>query len=176
VTLFLVRHGRPLVDPDRPPASWTLDPAGYDEVWALRTSGRLPARAAWFCSPETKAIETAQLLTDARVGIVDDLREQERSWVDDLAATLRRAVAVPDRAAHPGWETVEACRARLLAAVVPLMSAHGDEDMVLVGHGTAWTLLAAALNGGEPDLDRWAALAFPDVIRIGAPGASVHLA
>ena len=36
-------------------------------------------------------------------------------------------------------------------------------SLVLVGHGTAWTLALAALTGAEPDLDRWAALRMPDV-------------
>lgn len=42
-----------------PAAEWDLDPAAYD-VWALRASGRLPARAAWLTSPEPKAAQTAQ--------------------------------------------------------------------------------------------------------------------
>ena len=45
VTLYLVRHGRPAIDTSRPAAEWELDPAGYDDVWALRASGRLPAAA-----------------------------------------------------------------------------------------------------------------------------------
>ena len=68
MTLFLVRHGAPLVDPSVPPARWELDPAGYDDVWALRSSGRLPSRAVWFSSPEPKALATAELLTDGEVG------------------------------------------------------------------------------------------------------------
>ncbi len=49
--LYLVRHGRPLIDRSRPAHEWELDPAAYDGVWALRASGRLPDRAAWFGSP-----------------------------------------------------------------------------------------------------------------------------
>jgi broad specificity phosphatase PhoE len=56
LTLYLVRHGRPLLDRSRPAHEWELDPAGYDDVWELRSSGRLPARAAWFSSPEPKAL------------------------------------------------------------------------------------------------------------------------
>lgn len=36
--------------------------------------------------------------------------------------------------------------------------------MVLVGHGTAWTLLVAELTGSPADLARWDTLAMPDVI------------
>ena len=40
---------------------------------------------------------------------------------------------------------------------------HEGQDLVLVGHGTAWTVLVAALTGAEPDLERWAALRMPDL-------------
>src|SRR3546814_16824451 len=110
VTVFLVRHGLPLKEPGKTPAEWSLDPAGFDAIWALRESGRLPARAAWFSSPEPKATETAQLLTDGGVGIVDELAEQRRETTDhiaDFAATVRRAFAAPDEIGRAsGRETV----------------------------------------------------------------------
>jgi broad specificity phosphatase PhoE len=42
----------------------------------------------------------------------------------------------------------------------------GDDhpgDLVLVGHGTAWTVLVSELTGRAPDLDAWARLAMPDL-------------
>ncbi|WP_166140352.1 histidine phosphatase family protein [Nocardioides ochotonae] len=175
MTFFLVRHGRPLIDPATPAASWELDPAGFDDVWALRE--RLPQDdAEWFTSPEPKAVATCQLLTEGDVGILDGLREQERGavWVEDLEATVRRAFADPDAPAHPGWEPLAATRERLLAAVRPIRHAHAGTDVVLVGHGTAWTLLAAELTGSAPDLDRWARLGMPDVITLPEPLRSLQ--
>ena len=170
MTLFLVRHGRPAIDPARPAHTWELDPAGFDDVWALRESGRLPQRAAWFCSPEPKAVATAQLLTESDVGIVDDLREHVRDsadWIEDFAAVVRRAFAEPHLVAAPGWETLDACRDRVVAAVTRIRDVHAGEDVVLVGHGTAWTLAVAGLTGQVPDLDRWESMAMPDLIRVG---------
>jgi broad specificity phosphatase PhoE len=166
VTLHLVRHGLPLIDPQRPAAEWELDPAGFDDVWALRD--RLPSRASWFCSPETKAQETAQLLTDSDVGIVDELREHERAagLLDDFHERVRRAFAEPDQPAAPGWEPLSALGARLLPAVRRILDVHGDDDVVLVGHGTAWTLLVSELTGRPPDLERWSSLGMPDVITL----------
>ncbi|GAA1767399.1 hypothetical protein GCM10009795_012280 [Nocardioides hankookensis] len=167
--LHLVRHGRPLVEPGLLPSAWELDPAGFDAIWALRESGRLPAVARWFCSPEPMALATAQLLTDAEVGVVDGLREQKRDtpdWIEDFAATVRRAFADPDRSAHDGWEPLRVTRERVVTTVRHLIDEHPGEDLVLVGHGTAWTVLAAALSGTEPDLERWAALAMPDVLEV----------
>lgn len=165
--LFLVRHGQPVFDRDRPAATWELDPAAYDAVWALRD--RLPHGASWYSSPEPKALQTAHLLTDTVVGVIDDLREHERDstgWIDDFPDVVRRAFAEPDRPANPGWEPLAACRARISAAVSPLLGAHQDEDVVLVGHGTAWTVLVAELSGEPPDLGRWEKLAMPDVIEV----------
>ena len=170
MTLHLVRHGLPLIDPQRPAAEWELDPAGFDDIWALRESGRLPQRASWFCSPEPKAQQTAQLLSDGDVGIIDDLREHERAagLLDDFHDRVRAAFAAPDQPAAPGWEPMSALRLRLLPAVRPILDAHGDDDVVLVGHGTAWTLLVAELTGQEPDLERWRSLGMPDVIEVPA--------
>ncbi len=167
--IHLVRHGRPLVDRSRPAPAWELDPEAYDEVWALRESGRLPERAGWFSSPEPKALATAELLTDGDVGVVEGLREHVREsteWVDDFDDAVRRAFAVPDAAAVPGWEPLAACRERVVRAVDGILAAYGDDDVVLVGHGTAWTALAAALTATEPDLDRWHALRMPDLITV----------
>lgn len=165
--LFLVRHGAPLVRRDRPAATWDLDPAGFDDVWALRESGRLPGRAAWFCSPEPKAVQTAQLLTETEVGVVDDLREHVREssdWLEDFDAVVRRAFAEPNLRAYAGREPLADCRERVVRASRTILRVHADEDVVLVGHGTSWTLLVADLMGADPDLARWCSLAMPDVI------------
>ncbi|MCB0895752.1 MAG: histidine phosphatase family protein [Nocardioides sp.] len=168
--LHLVRHGRPLVERGLMASAWELDPAGFDDIWRLRESGRLPGRARWFSSPEPKAVATAHLLTDGEVGIVDGLREHVRDtgdWLDDFDGTVRRAFAAPDVPAHEGWEPLAATRDRVVAVVHGLLDAHPGEDLVLVGHGTAWTLVAAELTGGPPDLERWSRLGMPDVISIG---------
>jgi broad specificity phosphatase PhoE len=155
-----------------PAHEWELDPAGFDDVWALRESGRLPAAAVWFTSPEPKAIATAQLLTEGEVGVVEGLREHVRAstdWLEDFADTVARAFAAPDAPAYAGWEPLAACRVRVARAVRGILSAHAGEDVVLVGHGTAWTVLVAELTGAAPDLDRWRALAMPDLIVLDVP-------
>lgn len=173
MTLFLVRHGRPLVDPATPAASWGLDPSGYDDVWALRD--RLPAGASWYSSPEPKATESAQLLTDWPVGIIDDLHELERGvgWFADFGAVVRRGFERPHEPAAAGWESCTDCRTRVTAAVRPVLAVHAGEDVVLVGHGTAWTLLAAELTGMAPDVERWVALRFPDVLVVDVDAGTV---
>ena len=79
---------------------------------------------------------------------------------------MRAVFADPATPAAPGWEPLDATRARLVPAVRRILDVHGDDDVVLVGHGTAWTLLVADLTGREPDLARWTSLGMPDVIEV----------
>lgn len=65
-----------------------------------------------------------------------------------------------------GWEPLTTCRQRVVPAVRRVLGVHGDDDVVLVGHGTAWTLVVADLTGQPPDLDRWQSLAMPDVLTV----------
>jgi broad specificity phosphatase PhoE len=162
--ISLVRHGRPLVDGTHPAHEWPLDPAYADEVLALRP--RLPAHAAWFSSPEPKALETARLLTDGPVAVVDDLREHERHTtdrVDDFAGVVRRAFERPEVAAYAGWERLADTRLRVAAALAGILDQHPRQDVVLVGHGTAWTLVRSVLRDEPPDLEWWAQLSLPDL-------------
>jgi broad specificity phosphatase PhoE len=167
--LFLVRHGRPVIDRTQPAHLWPLDPSYADDVRALRD--RLPEPAAWYSSPEPKALGTALLLTDTPVEVVDDLREHERhstDWIDDFDTVVRRAFAEPDVPAYDGWAPLADTRRRVVSAVAGILDVHPVGDVVLVGHGTAWTLLVSALTGRPPDLDAWARLAMPDVVACGA--------
>jgi len=166
VTLFLVRHGRPLVVPGEPAATWDLDPAACDEVWALRD--RLPAGGVWASSPEPKAVQTAALLHDGEVAVVPALAEHRRgpALIEEFEGTVAGAFADPDTAAHPDWEPLAACRDRITAAVRALLDEHAGCDLVLVGHGTAWTALVAELSGRAPDVDRWRSLRMPDLLTI----------
>jgi broad specificity phosphatase PhoE len=50
-----------------------------------------------------------------------------------------------------------------VSAVEVLLGEDRARDVVLVGHGTAWTLLRAWALQEEPDLDWWSRLAMPDV-------------
>jgi broad specificity phosphatase PhoE len=171
LTLYLVRHGRPLVDRTRPAHTWSLDPSYDDDVRALRS--RLPGAAAWYSSPEPKAFMTARLLTESPIEIVPDLREHERNtadWVDDFDEVVGRAFTEPDRPAYDGWEPLARCRERVVRVVSGILgTTHRDADVVLVGHGTAWTCLLAALRGAPPDLDAWSRMAMPDVLQCRVP-------
>lgn len=173
--LTLVRHGRPAVDRAVPPHRWALAPEASTGLAALRASGRLPDDAVWFSSPEPKALATATGLTDGPVTTVDDLREAGRPaiWFDDPAdftAAVCRSLDQPDRAAVPGWEPASVTRSRVVSAVRSLLAdPMRPEHLVLVGHGTAWTLLVAELTDRSPDLAAWERMAMPDLAVLDLP-------
>jgi len=65
--------------------------------------------------------------------------------------------------AAPGWEPLESTRDRVVTAVRGLLADDHDPEqaIVIVGHGTAFAVLAAELTGAEPNLDAWEALPLP---------------
>lgn len=169
MVLYLVRHGRPIIDPAVPASTWVLDPAHEHEMTDLARRAPWPADAVWFTSPEPKARRTALLLAGREVPVVEDLREHDRTgkgWVPDFADVVREGFATPHAEVRPGWEPMNRTRSRVVEAVRQILAEHPGRDTVLVGHGTAWTLLAAELTATEPDLERWRSLAMPDVITI----------
>lgn len=164
MALHLVRHGHPLVDPKVPAQEWPLDPARTEDVLELADAGVLPEGARWCSSDEPKAVQTARLLTgDADVEQVPALREQYRpaGWVDAYAVRVHRSLVRPDEPAMEGWETAESTRVRVTAAVRTLV-AETPGDLVLVGHGTAWTLTVSELTGQPVDLAAWERMTLPD--------------
>jgi broad specificity phosphatase PhoE len=72
---------------------------------------------------------------------------------------VERAFRSPDAPAAEGWEAAAATRERARAA---LAAAPAGRDVVLVGHGTAWTLLVAAITGDPPDIVAWRRMTLPD--------------
>jgi broad specificity phosphatase PhoE len=84
---------------------------------------------------------------------------------------VRRAFAEPDEPAWPGWEPLAVTRDRLLPAVRRILGETPGEDVVLCGHGTAWTLLVSELTGRPPDLDAWSRLRMPDLWCVDVPTA-----
>lgn len=168
--IHLVRHGRSAIDASAPAKDWGLREDAAPGVYRLRDSGVLPSEAAWFTSPERKTVQTAALLRPGTAAELDGIREAERSavWLpgDEFEAAVRRSFQLPDQPATSGWEPLAATRARVVDAVrstiVAVTQRPAALDIVLVGHGTAWTLLVAELTGTPADLDGWAKMSMPD--------------
>lgn len=165
--IHLVRHGRSAPRPVINPADWVLHRDAAAGVAELRGSGVLPVAGHWCSSPEPKALAAARLLASTPVTIIQDLREQVRParWYEDAAAftaAVERAMLVADKPGDVGWETSAATTVRVVAAVTEITRTTAADDVVLVGHGTTWTLLVAALTATPPDVAAWCGMTMPD--------------
>lgn len=167
--LFLVRHAEPEIDPTREASTWELAPGQEEQLKTI--AAQLPDGARYFSSPEPKALATARMLTPEPVEVVADLREHERgaAWIDDYEGTVMRALLRPIESAHEGWDTCFRTQQRVVAATQRLLDRLPGKDLVLVGHGIAWTLLIADFTETDADPESWAALGMPDLVVLQPP-------
>lgn len=175
-SLILVRHGRPVIDPEIPPPQWGLCPEGRDAVAALAEK-LIPfgARAA-ISSPEPKALQTAEIIGQ-RLGLAVEvehgLHEHKRSHVsfgseEDFRQRIAQVFANPQVPA-PGGESAEQACERLTAA----LARHTTRPLVAVTHGTVLSLYVARLLGLDAH-DLWRNLRTPDAFVLDANGALVE--
>lgn len=164
--LHLVRHATPRMDRSRPPWQWVLAPSARESAGRLQDVGVLPVGAHWVSSSEPKAALTAALLTRTSVRLDDDLREARRDPafldLEDFNRLVLRSFADVEASAADGWEPLASTRSRVLAAAAASVTEASGRDVVLVGHGTAMTMLVAALTGAGPDVPAWKAMRMPD--------------
>ena len=120
--LFLVRHGRPLVDRSRPAHEWELDPAGVRRhLGAARRPAGCPGTPPGSARPSPRPSPPPSCSPTARSASSTGLREHER----DEHASGSRTSTTPyaarsrcrPRSAVPGWEPLAACRDRVVRAV-----------------------------------------------------------
>jgi broad specificity phosphatase PhoE len=168
VDVHLVRHARSEPTPGHPASDWGLAPDAGVGVAALKAADVVPAGALWACSDEPKAVATARLLGGVDVRCEPALREAARdaTWLapDEWARLVLASFAEPDVSARGGWEPLTQTRARGVRATQSVVAdaRAAGRDVVLVGHGTAWTLLVAAMTGRSPDVHAWQNMRMPD--------------
>jgi broad specificity phosphatase PhoE len=164
--LHLVRHASPRMDRSCPPWEWGLAPSARESADRLKDVGVLPGGAHWVSSSEPKAASTAALLTPTSIRLDDELREARRDPafldVEDFERLVLRSFADVEAPAADGWEPLAATRSRVVAAAAAAVTEAPGRDVVLVGHGTAMTMLVAALTGAGPDVPAWRAMRMPD--------------
>ncbi|MGC0143200.1 histidine phosphatase family protein [Pseudactinotalea sp. Z1732] len=176
--LHLVRHARPRITEAAPPRQWELA-AGAD-VGPLLGAGALPTAASWFTSPEPKARQSAALLTGEPVQVLPALAEVARDGALLPAAEFRAAtrdyLTTGKAPSGATWEPRVEATMRIVDGALAALESSTHPACVLVGHGTAFTLLVAALVGAPPDADAWARLNMPDHCELAAgPGGAFEV-
>lgn len=172
MTLILVRHAAPEIDPSLPAARWRLSEAGRRSCAAL--AARLGERGVrhLVSSPERKARETAELVAghlDVSWSTAEGLGEQRRDGVELFATeaefrdAVRRALAEPDRLVL-GSETARAAGDRFAAAIDAVVAGWSHPGPVaVVAHGTVISLLVER-RAGRPAFETWNELGLASLV------------
>ena len=174
-SLILVRHGRPVIDPDIPPPQWGLCPEGRDAVAALAEKLIPFGAKAAISSPEPKALQTAEIIGQ-RLGLAVEvehgLHEHKRSHVsfgteEEFRQRIAQVFANPSVPA-PGGESAEQACDRLATT----LAKHTVRPLVAVTHGTVLSHYVARSLGLDAH-DLWRSLHTPDAFILDAEGGLI---
>jgi broad specificity phosphatase PhoE len=168
--LVLVKHARPDVVPDRPPASWVLGAEGLAGARRLGERLRPLALDLVVSSVEPKAAETGRVaaeVADLPWQTGHDLHEHVRRSTGYLGteafeASIRRFFAEP-RSVVFGDESADAAFARFSTAVDALLRVHKGKRLCVVAHGTVISLLLGRRYGVD-EWATWQALGTPSYV------------
>ncbi len=171
-SVYLIRHGKSELggaDAER-----GLEPEGHvhAEQIAERLVAVTPPVKALYVSPFRRAGLTMEPLAK-RLGlpvtVADDFREKNMS--NEPVANLREArqkMWEDFDFRLPGGETNAEAQVRAITALKHIQSAHPDEAVAVVSHGT---LMGLILNTYDPSFgyEEWLAITMPDIFRIDVP-------
>ena len=177
--LVLVRHSNPEIEPDQPASEWRLNEVGRRraELLADRLRGFSPD-TVW-SSREPKAVETAEIVAAAfgvPVRTADGLEEHHRRGVPyfptrgEFESAVEQLFCNRDQLVF-GTETAEQALSRFTAAIDDVIDA-GQQDTVVVTHGTVMTLYVASVAGVRP-MCFWRRLRLPSFVVLTLPDMQI---
>lgn len=146
--LRYLSHPQVTIDPAVPVPQWGLSEVGRQRTQSIGARPSLAGTRHIFCSDETKAIETAELLAGP-LGLTveqrEDMHENDRSATgflppEEFEAVADRFFAVPTSSVR-GWERAVDAQARIVRAIERAIGAAPAGDILVVGHGGVGTLL-----------------------------------
>jgi broad specificity phosphatase PhoE len=155
--LRFVTHPQVRISAEIPVPLWGLSDVGRARAEVLATQPWLANTTRLVSSAETKALETAAIIsvaTGLAIEVRHALHENDRSATgfvppDRFEVLADAFFGHPDQSVE-GWETATAAQKRVVAATVDLLAvadADGGEDVVIVGHGATGSLLLCHLLG-----------------------------
>lgn len=160
-TALFISHPEVAVDPHKPVPEWSLSEKGAARMAIFAQSPTVARVGAVWSSAETKAVEAAAILAQAR-GLVprvhEPLHENDRSATGflpppEFEAMANAFFASPQESVR-GWERAIDAQDRIAAAVDHVLSGWAGGDVAIVAHGGVGTLLLCRLLGEPIDRQR----------------------
>jgi len=160
--LILIKHASPQVIPGTPPEQWRLSAQGRASCAALAERLRAHAPRLIVSSTEPKAVETAQLVSEALTIPIEtavDLHEHDRSNVphmrsSEFISSMELFFRRPDELVL-GNETAREAEDRFNAAIEAVHASRQSSDSIaVVSHGTVIALLLARRTN-RPAFQLW---------------------
>jgi broad specificity phosphatase PhoE len=166
--IVLVRHARPVIDPDRPGRTWSLAGDAREDVLRLAEAIRPLGCDGVVASPEPKARDTGGIIAgafDVPCTVDDAFREQGGDAIPWLGDDAFKA-AVADHFARPnevvfGDESSADAARRFAAGVARARAAHGFP--LVATHGRVMCGYLAQALGIDPR-PIWSTLRLPDAL------------
>jgi broad specificity phosphatase PhoE len=157
-TVLFISHPEVIVDPRTPVPAWSLSPKGVARMRAFALSAAVEQVTSVWSSAETKAVEAAAILADAR-GLVpvahEPLHENDRSATGFMPPPEFEKVAdaffANPHESIRGWERAIDAQERIAAAVEHVLARAPGGDVAIVAHGGVGTLLLCRYRGGPID-------------------------
>ena len=178
--LILIKHAKPVVDPDVPSDQWQLGDEGLGRAARLAVVLKLYALTELVSSTEPKARQTAEAAADVLgIGVrtAEDLHEHDRSNVPhmdsrDFISAVAQFFQQPRRLVL-GNETAEEAGRRFSDAVdAQMASTAADKDVAIVTHGTVISLFAQRRAKQDP-FALWRRMGLPSLIAFELPAYKV---
>ncbi len=172
--VVLIKHSMPTIDPDVPPAEWSLSQDGINRCEALAAHLEKFLPAMLVSSPEKKAIETAELV-GAKLGLKFSIR-------DGLCEHRRPGKFLPSQEFHDnvhrffdspasivyGSESSDQAANRIESEIRRALAMCPTGNVLLVTHGTAMTSFIRQHTEADP-YEIWKSLDLPSYIALQVP-------
>lgn len=173
--LLLIKHSHPLIQPGTPPHKWHLSKEGFERSKRLAEALETYDLSSVFCSPEPKAVETAEIVCrqlslpepEQIEGLHEHLRSKEPFGTPEtFQAAIARLFDHPDDLVY-GEETAAQASSRFRGAVNQAIERTAGETAV-VTHGTVISLFVAEAANMHP-FPLWESLGLPSYIEFLCP-------
>ena len=173
MTLILIKHAMPQVNPDQTSRDWELGEEGINGSKALAQELKASGITRIITSQEPKAIQTGKTIAgvlNVPCAARDNLHEHDRRGVpysdkETFHKTVAQFFAQPDQLIF-GNETAEAARLRFDAAVRSVRQEFPDDQLAIVAHGTVITLFVAHYNQDVEAFSFWKGLDLPSQVAV----------